>query len=307
LEYPVNPSPSCPLCHENITAEPIRRTNLLVHSCPNCGLDFGETKEASATLESGSVETSPHHFSMLLSQSGPLGTALADLIDRRWPTFCERLGQAPRHWLEIGPGSGLLSGIVADRGGLWCGCEIDPAMAEEMNGRGLNVVNGDFSSMNPQSLFTPEVAEQGGFDIVFLSQVLEHVRNPDQFLANALLALRPGGLIYIDVPNGDGLTAIIRRLNRWGGGYGEIVPPYHMISYGAQTMRYALNKAGFDRIDVSSWSYNDSTFGLAHARIHPSAKLQAVWNASAFLSLGGNLVAIGRKPFVDGSGERLPC
>jgi SAM-dependent methyltransferase len=270
-------------------------------------LHFGENEAVTAIEETGSVDTSPHHFSRLLTQSKPLGAALAELIDRRWSYFTEQLGAPPRHWLEIGPGSGLLSDIVAQRGGTWRGCEIDPAMAREMTGRGLDVVHGDFAAMDPLALFTPAVAEQGGFDIIFFSQVLEHVRNPDRFLANALAALRPGGMIYVDVPSGDGLTAILRRLNRWGQTYDEVVPPYHMISYGAKTLRYALATAGFDKPSVSSWAYNHPTFGLAHARINPSTKMQAMWRASGLVSLGGNLVGMARKPRSNGSGASPSC
>jgi SAM-dependent methyltransferase len=307
LELFVDPTPTCPLCRKAAQAAPIRRGNLIVHGCSNCGLRFGENEIATAIRESGSVDTDPHHFSTMLSQSRPLGDALAELIDHRLSYFAERLRACPRHWLEIGPGSGLLSDIVARRGGTWRGCEIDPAMAREMSSRGLDVVHGDFAALDPRILFTPVVAEQGGFDIVFLSQVLEHVRKPDQFLANAFSALRPGGMIYVDVPSGDGLTAIIRRLNRWSRTYDEIVPPYHMISYGAKSLRYALRTAGFDNPSVSSWAYNDPTFGLAHARINPSVKLQALWQASGLISLGGNLVGMAHKPRLDGNGALPSC
>src|SRR3546814_17780185 len=78
----------------------------------------------------------------------------------------------------------------------------------------LDVVQADFAAVDPRELFTPGATAQGGFDIIFLSQVFEHVRSPDMFLRNAWAALRPGGVIYIDVPNAAGLTAVIRRWNQ---------------------------------------------------------------------------------------------
>ena len=299
--------PSCPLCHQIAPPELLRRGSLIVHHCGKCGLHYGENELATATGKPGSIETSPHHFSTLLNQLEPLRAAFTDLMDRRWGHFTARLGAQPRHWLEIGPGNGLLGEVVERRGGTWRGCELDLVMATEMVARGLDVVHGDFAEMDARSLFTPVVARQGGFDVVFLSQVLEHVRSPDRFLQNAVIALRPGGIIYIDVPSDDGLTAIIRRLNPWGHSYGEVVPPYHMISYGAKTLRYALGSAGFDHPWVSSWPYNDATFGLAHARINASMTMQAVWHTSALLSLGGNLVGIARKPQIDTNGAKAAC
>src|SRR3712207_8516772 len=52
-----------------------------------------------------------------------------------------------------------------------------------------------------------------------------HVLRADRFLANAFAALRPGGLLHVDVPNDAGLTAKLRRANPLSAGYGEVVPP----------------------------------------------------------------------------------
>jgi SAM-dependent methyltransferase len=244
---------------------------------------------------------------MLVNRAGELGAALAALIDRRMAEFVEMLGEKPRHWLEIGPGSGLLSAIAANHGGTWRGVEIDQEMAADMIARGLDVIQGDFSSMEPRRLFLPAVAGQGGFDIIFLSQVLEHVCDPARFLVNARAALRPGGIIYLDVPNDGGLTAIVRRLNRRANAYGEVVPPYHMVAYGADTLAYALENAGFERVTTKVASYNDDVYGLAHARIYGNAKLQAVWTASRLLGLGGNLVGMAQRPVNDSNGVAVAC
>lgn len=305
----MNSVSSCLLCHNILNTPPITRGALQVYRCEICGLHFGEMADAPETAGAGggSVDTDPHHFSTLVNRSEELGAALSALVGGRMAGFVEMLGEKPRHWLEVGPGSGLLSAIAASHGGTWRGVEIDQSMAADMIARGLAVAHGDFSSMDPRDLFTPAVADQGGFDIVFLSQVLEHVRDPARFLDNARAALRPGGIIYIDVPNDGGLTAIIRRLNKGANAYGEVVPPYHMIAYGRDTLAYALENAGFERVRTKVASYNDDVFGLAHARIHQNAKLQAVWTASRFLRLGGNLVGMAQRPVNDSNGVAAAC
>lgn len=305
----MNSASSCLLCHNSLDTPLITRGALRVYRCETCGLHFGEMADAPETAgaEGGAVDTDPHHFSTLVNRSEELGAALSALVGGRMADFVEMLGEKPRHWLEIGPGSGLLSAIAASHGGTWRGVEIDRTMAADMIARGLDVVHGDFSSLDPRDLFTPAVADQGGFDIVFLSQVLEHVRDPAQFLKNAREALRPGGIVYIDVPNDGGLTAIVRRLNKGANAYGEVVPPYHMIAYGRDTLAYALENAGFERVRTKVASYNDDVFGLAHARIHQNAKLQAVWTASRFLRLGGNLVGMAQRPVNDSNGVAAAC
>lgn len=41
------------------------------------------------------------------------------------------------------------------------------------------------------------------FDVVLITEIIEHVAHPDRFLANVAKLLRPGGLVYMTTPNGE--------------------------------------------------------------------------------------------------------
>jgi 2-polyprenyl-3-methyl-5-hydroxy-6-metoxy-1,4-benzoquinol methylase len=233
---------------------------------------------------------------MLLDDKDALLSVISRLYECRLPSYRELLGYDPINWLEVGPGSGLLGDVLKAKNAYWLGVEIDTAMAGHMRVSGKNVIHGDFATLDPDSVKPDNIRAAGGFDAAYFSQVLEHVTRPANFLRNVWSCLRPGGMVHLDVPNHAGLTATIRKLNPVASGYGEIAPPYHMMAYSAKTLGYALANAGFEEIEVFACEYNHPVFGLAHSHLSNSAKLRATWKISKFLNMGGNLVALAKKP-----------
>lgn len=96
--------------------------------------------------------------------------------------------------LEVGCGTGSLSKIVADV----ChaevvGIEPDWLRAERAKARGLEIYAG---------YLTPELIHKvSPFDIVLLTDVLEHLPNPLAMLRLCRDALKPAGAVIISVPN----------------------------------------------------------------------------------------------------------
>jgi SAM-dependent methyltransferase len=78
------------------------------------------------------------------------------------------------------------------------------------------------------------------FDVVTMWDVLEHAIDPVAFLARAREALRPGGLVVLDVPARDTWTA--RLLGpRW-----PLLLPEHLFYFSRASLRIALEAAGFE-------------------------------------------------------------
>lgn len=271
-----------------------RRRGTLIFRCDACGLTVGnpDTPELEAAAV---VATAPGHFALLRHEYPRHKQVTAELLERRLVDYQGYLGRPPRHWLEIGPGNGVLAELLPDKGCDWLGVEFDDEMAALMRAEGKPVVQGDFAAMEPDALMSAAVRENGGFDIVTFSQVLEHVRSAEQFVANANKALRPGGLLHLDVPNDGGLTAMLRRANPYASGYGEIVPPNHMIAYSATSLRRLLEAAGFEIFRISAYRYNHPVYGLVHARMNGSPRMRAIWALSGVTGGGGNLMALAGK------------
>jgi 2-polyprenyl-3-methyl-5-hydroxy-6-metoxy-1,4-benzoquinol methylase len=54
--------------------------------------------------------------------------------------------------------------------------------------------------------------QENYFDFIYVDSVVEHVLNPVEYLTKIKSLLRPGGVIYIGIPNEDCLSNSIRKL-----------------------------------------------------------------------------------------------
>lgn len=274
------------------------RGELTIFRCRTCGVTKGSL---SGLMENDSaISTSPNHFSFVTDNFEALIGENVSLLNKRVSTYSRILGKSPVTWLEVGPGSGAFGQAVERSGSFWVGVEIDSAMAKRASTLGQNVIEANFANLSPATvLSSPEVSRSQGFDIVYSTQVVEHVPNPEAFMKTAFSVLRPGGLLHIDVPNHNGLTGLVRKVNKRSDGYGEIVPPHHMLAYDKHALEKLLKRSKFEIVSIATYAYNHPRFGLAHARLSPSKKFQGLWKLSGLAGLGGNLVALARKPVDD--------
>lgn len=107
----------------------------------------------------------------------------------------QRVIPAPADFLEVGPGQGAISELAREAGYRYRAIEPSPFLAEALRARGFSV----------EQAFTPPlpVADLSQ-DVVYADQVLEHMSGIDAaraWVAEALRALRPGGLLYVVVPD----------------------------------------------------------------------------------------------------------
>ena len=121
--------------------------------------------------------------------------------------------------VEIGCGRGELGYIMKDDPYGYTGYEPAAGLSRFGQLHGVNVVH-DF--------FTSETAPDA--DAVVIDNVLEHVLDPQQLLADAVASLRAGGLAIVIVPNRDDLRQMVpswRDARHW-------IPPDH-INYFSMT------------------------------------------------------------------------
>jgi 2-polyprenyl-3-methyl-5-hydroxy-6-metoxy-1,4-benzoquinol methylase len=94
--------------------------------------------------------------------------------------------------LDVGIGTGLLLHLAREAGFRPLGVEISPGAAERAREEfGVDVVVGDFEHS----------AIEPGADAITMADVVEHTRDPRRFLARARELLRPGGALFVAVPN----------------------------------------------------------------------------------------------------------
>lgn len=86
------------------------------------------------------------------------------------------------------------------------------------------------------------------FDVVYLMQVFEHLRDPHQFMQELARILKVGGTLYLAVPNASSVWRKVFGVN-WVSGW---FAPFHLFHYSAKTLSNLAQQHGFNILD--SWS-----------------------------------------------------
>jgi len=77
-------------------------------------------------------------------------------------------------------------------------------------------------------------------DIIYTSEVIEHVPDPDLFVKSISKILTKGGLLYLTTPDGNHFM-IPHDFTKWE----AVMPPEHIIYYSRKGIKILLEKHGF--------------------------------------------------------------
>lgn len=86
-----------------------------------------------------------------------------------------------------------------------------------------------------------ELRRDRSYTVVILSDVLEHVHDPEQMLASGLRHLAPDGLVLVSIPNGYGPFEIERRLLHQG-----LLAPVLLMRNGARWLKRRVLRRGLE-------------------------------------------------------------
>ncbi len=143
-----------------------------------------------------------------------------------------------RDLLDVGAHCGFFLDVARQRGWNTTGVEpseVTSALARERFG--LDVRTGTLTTV---------VLPAAAFDVVTLVDVFEHIAEPRRLLAEAARALRPGGRLFVKVPNVRYLAAKQRLL----GGTRLVEEVFdakeHLAYYSPATLTQTLRTSGFE-------------------------------------------------------------
>jgi SAM-dependent methyltransferase len=134
--------------------------------------------------------------------------------------------------VDVGCGTGKDLVRFQEAGWKVTGVEISPYAASLARARlGCEVVSGHFDEAHLEGRL---------FDVVRLSHVLEHLPSPRKSLTKMHRLLRPGGLLWIEVPNAASLER--RLFHRY---WFQWDLPRHLYHFTSTTLVRLLRDAGF--------------------------------------------------------------
>ncbi len=161
------------------------------------------------------------------------GSSRRGRIEQHRLGLLQRFRQPPGDMYEIGPGHGTLAEQAVGAGWRYTAIEASPILADVLRAKGLQVI---------ESWTPPIPAPDASADVVYADQVLEHMSGIDaarQFTAEALRALRPGGVFFVVVPD-----YLKERTFFWDVDY------THNFVTTERRVRQLLNDGGFETLHL---------------------------------------------------------
>jgi len=150
-----------------------------------------------------------------------------------------------RRLLDVGCGDGQFLETARDQGWDALGIDLSDAAIRLCRHRGLNASCTDFFS---------EALDGQLFDVIVMSELIEHVPNPQRFIERAALLLDRGGVLYLTTPN---FGSLARRAlgENW-----SVLHPEHIGYFERATLRdLACRRVGLRELKIEANNIAPST------------------------------------------------
>jgi SAM-dependent methyltransferase len=227
--------------------------------CPNCGA-AGPVRQILATdyTPPGAshrfvLQVCPRCTVRFVDNMHTMDYATEELIELGWHSYQSQIGagiwpiSAPltrinkpegARVLEIGGAYGFgLDFCVQARG--WRGEGFDPSPLAAFGARELGL---DIR----QDYFTERKLAEGPWDVIISTEVIEHLENPPEFLRLMRRAIADDGILVLTTPDAEWISPALAAADL----ISLISPDAHLILQTAESLRIALERAGFAHVAV---------------------------------------------------------
>jgi SAM-dependent methyltransferase len=141
--------------------------------------------------------------------------------------------------LDLGCGIGTFTAMLAQAGADVVGVDVAEAALRRARAAHPEL---DFH-LTP--LDGPLPFDDRAFDVVWASEVIEHVADTERWLAEVRRVLAPAGRLLITTPNHPRAAILLHGLERYSPPFGD-----HLHLYTRRSLTEALEELGFERVEV---------------------------------------------------------
>ena len=226
----------CPIC-DNSKFNTFKEVEypegiLKISRCNNCSVSFSSTRFTDEYLKS-------KYYSKNYEEEIVGHTNYEKFSKMFFHSIVDKIKKEKKYgkWLDIGCGRGYLLDIASKNHFDCYGVDIKDDFIDNKN---INFYKKDFLECDFQD---------GQFDIITIVNLLDHIGCPKKFLKKINSLLKPGGVLFIHVPNE---YYFDRRIFR---NFTQYSPNVHLVNYSKKNISLILKKFGFSKIYFLSPKY----------------------------------------------------
>jgi len=147
--------------------------------------------------------------------------------------------------LDLGCGTGRFVAALRDAGADAVGVELAETALRRAR---ANAPGADLRLVEPDGSLP---LDHGSVDLVWCSEVLEHVADTEHLLLEVRRVLRPGGRLLVTVPFHGRVKGALIAVLRFDAHFDPL--GQHLRFYTGGSLRSTLERAGFDAVQVRPW------------------------------------------------------
>ena len=226
----------CPLCNSEkfdvFKEVEYPEGTLKISRCNNCTISFSSTRLTDEYLKS--------KFYNKDYEEDIVGQKKYEILSHRF--FQDIFNKIKRiktggKWLDIGCGKGYLLDIASKNNFDCYGIDINDDFIENEK---INFFNKDLFDLDFDNNF---------FNIITMCNTLDHIGLPKLYLEKVLNILKPGGILFVHVPNEYYFDrALFSNFTQYS-------PNVHLVNYSHKNIVNVLEKFGFSNISFLSPKY----------------------------------------------------
>ena len=233
-----NVAEGCPCCSDQGFHEQVERSGWRMVECEGCGLWYLRPVPSAAELLA--LYDADYFRSSSANEFGYADYGRRADAELRRETFRRRLDALGRRargerMVDVGGGLGFMADVARERfaerwvvePSVWAASQVAPDH---------HVV---------KAAWEQAALPAGGFDLISMQDVLEHLPRPGDALARALAALRPGGYFLVVTPD---RMSWLGRLS--GESWLSVKLPEHVVLFTRTRLAALLRQVGFEMVSI---------------------------------------------------------
>ena len=149
--------------------------------------------------------------------------------------------EQPLDVLDVGCGTGLNASVLNEMGHKVTGVDLSPVAIEKFKNLGFEGHVCDIAAGLP--------FDAARFDLIYASEVIEHVSDTELFMAELARVLKPGGRLMLSTPNSAFWPFRLVGLMGWT--VTEVQHPGHLRFFSKRSLKGAIEAAGLVDVEMS--------------------------------------------------------